>query len=1051
MKWTITTIILKILKWTGLTIILLLALLFLAPYLFPRTVTEKIKEFANHSIKGELNFSDARLSFFEHFPSFTFTLHEVSLLGSMPYPKDTLIAADKISLGINLRSLLFEKKININKIFLSRARIHVMINEQGLANYNVYESSPSKKSTSTSDSATSLKLEKIVIRNSHLIYSDLSAPLYINAMGFNYTGNGDLSREIFDLYSHLDIDSINFVIHQDSYLLHKKIDANLIMKINTNSLDFLFEKNDLKINQLKMAFDGRMNFLKNGYLFDISVKSNNSDLHDFITALPPGYLSWLENTKVEGKAEFAASFKGDYIVSENRKPTLSCSAQIRDGFISYNKAPLPLNHLYLDFSANLISLNPDSLVVKLDSISFSVGRDFLGGRMNSLGLGSPSIVARLEARINLENLDRALGIGRIRWKGDLDLALNANGKFEQKKELIGFRKKTVLKISSIPSFQFSAQWKNGYAKYDSFSFALENMNLKLDASCPNHNYKNIVIRLDTINATCAKSFIKGSATLSAKPDYPLEAILNADLDLSNIKNSIPLDSLDLGGMLKADIHASGKFNLEKKLFPNIMAKIDIKNAWIQTKYYPRPVRNINLNLLAEDASGIINGLLVNIQPASFVFEGNPFSLEARVKDFDDPDYQVNAKGEIDLDKLYNVFAIKEVSIGGLVKADFASKGKQSQILRGDYTSMRNSGSLECRNLYVNHEYFSRPFLISEGLFNFQDDKMWFTKFRGKYGRSDFSLDGYLSNAINYVISNRSKLSGNFNLNSHFISVDELASFASSDSFHNAKKSADKTDSTTKETGVVMIPENLSFTLKATIDRIEINGLGLDNFSGGVVIDSGKVRLTETNFSLAGANILMDGLYWHSSPSRANFEYHLLAKEFDVKRAYREVKLFRDLASSASKAEGVISLDYLLKGKLNGKMLPVYPSLAGEGTVSVKNVKMYGLKLFNVVSNKTEKQELKDPELSKINIHSKIKNNIIFIDRFKFKTAGFRIRVEGQTSFDSHINFKIRVGLPPLGIIGIPVTATGTSENPLVKLGKNDNAALSETEDKDEEN
>jgi hypothetical protein len=42
-------------------------------------------------------------------------------------------------------------------------------------------------------------------------------------------------------------------------------------------------------------------------------------------------------------------------------------------------------------------------------------------------------------------------------------------------------------------------------------------------------------------------------------------------------------------------------------------------------------------------------------------------------------------------------------------------------------------------------------------------------------------------------------------------------------------------------------------------------------------------------------------------------------------------------------------------------------------------------------------------------------------------------------------------LPPLGIIGIPVTATGTSENPIVKLGKNDNAALSETDDKGEEN
>ena len=30
---------------------------------------------------------------------------------------------------------------------------------------------------------------------------------------------------------------------------------------------------------------------------------------------------------------------------------------------------------------------------------------------------------------------------------------------------------------------------------------------------------------------------------------------------------------------------------------------------------------------------------------------------------------------------------------------------------------------------------------------------------------------------------------------------------------------------------------------------------------------------------------------------------------------------------------------------------------------------------------------------------------------------------------------MRLGLPPLGIIGIPLTITGTQETPIVKLGK----------------
>jgi len=40
---------------------------------------------------------------------------------------------------------------------------------------------------------------------------------------------------------------------------------------------------------------------------------------------------------------------------------------------------------------------------------------------------------------------------------------------------------------------------------------------------------------------------------------------------------------------------------------------------------------------------------------------------------------------------------------------------------------------------------------------------------------------------------------------------------------------------------------------------------------------------------------------------------------------------------------------------------------------------------------------------------------------------------------------MRLGLPPLGIIGIPMNVTGTQDNPKIRLGKGDNDALEETE------
>jgi AsmA protein len=57
------------------------------------------------------------------------------------------------------------------------------------------------------------------------------------------------------------------------------------------------------------------------------------------------------------------------------------------------------------------------------------------------------------------------------------------------------------------------------------------------------------------------------------------------------------------------------------------------------------------------------------------------------------------------------------------------------------------------------------------------------------------------------------------------------------------------------------------------------------------------------------------------------------------------------------------------------MFPVYLSLKGNGVLSVKNVKFNGWKLFNKVSSESGKTDLKDPDLSKIDVKSSIKNNL----------------------------------------------------------------------------
>jgi AsmA protein len=126
------------------------------------------------------------------------------------------------------------------------------------------------------------------------------------------------------------------------------------------------------------------------------------------------------------------------------------------------------------------------------------------------------------------------------------------------------------------------------------------------------------------------------------------------------------------------------------------------------------------------------------------------------------------------------------------------------------------------------------------------------------------------------------------------------------------------------------------------------------------------------------------------------------------------------------------------------MGPIYPSLKGGGTISVRDVQVSGLKLFGSISKKTGSDGLDNPNVKDIQVKSTIKNNLIHIEPFTLKVAGFRPKISGTTSFDGLLDLRIRLGLPPGGLIGIPMVVTGTQDDPKIKIFSKTGQAIEES-------
>lgn len=903
MKASAKSIALKIGKWLGIVIASILLLMFLIPLLFPGTVSEQVKKLANKSLAAELNFSKSKLSFFTHFPSLTVSLDDLSLKGSAPYQNDTLLKADQVAFGINLKRLIFDNEVKIDELYVSDAFINVKVNEKGEANYNVYVAEKDQPKDTLSE-GTAIRLDRIDLDNCRIRYSDRSAKILVDAYGFNYVGKGDLSEDVFDLQTDARIDSVDFYYDRIPYLEKKRIRADLITRINTNSLSFILQKNELRINKLPVEFTGEFTILKDGYNINIDAASENTTVKDLLSVLPPQYLTWLDETRIKGRSDLLFTFKGRYNAATNLQPDLGFNLKVTDGSVEYDDAPVPLTDFNLDLNAMLPSLDIEKLNINLKELGFKVGeKDYFRAFLQTKGFSEMDVKANIKGALDLKTLDAAIG----------------------------------------------------------------------------------------------------------------------------------LQNMDLRGILKTDIEADGQYNAEKKLFPKAKGGINLQNGWLKTDYYPNPITDIKFVASLQNANGTFEDLKVAVTPASFVFEGNPVYVNATVSDFADLFYDARIKGELNVGRIYKVFKQEGLNVTGYAKADLALKGRQSYATTGQFDKLNNKGSLILKNIKTTSELFPKAFFIKEGYFTFQNEKMWFDKFKAAYGKSDFAINGYLLNTINYFLKSNGTLSGNFNMKSKLINVDEFMALEEGENKERKPEVEYAKEDNPKMSGVVVLPDNLNVSLVANADKVEYTGLVLNNLIGKVGIAKGRLFLENTNFNIIGCTVNIDANYKDESPMAANFDVHFRAKDFSVKRAYNEIPLFHDLVTAAEKAEGIISIDYNIKGDLDGNMSPIMPSLAGGGTISVRDVKVVGLKLFGGISSKTGSKEMDNPDLKDITVKTRIDNNLVRIDDFTFKVAVFRPTISGTTSFDGLLDLRIRLGLPPAGLIGIPIVVTGTHEDPQIKV------------------
>ena len=1020
-KKTVLSKLMKVLKITGFSLGGIALVLYVSPYFFKDQINDGIKEIAKDYVKTEITFKHLDISFFNHFPKLTVTLTDSSIKGSEPYQTENLISAKEIALGVDVKTL-FSDKIIFNELFIKNANINLKVDSLGKNNFDIMV--PSDEVKKEEESSVGLALNDFKISNSNFLYDDKSSTTYLKLDQFDYDGLIDFTNNQLTLDADTEIKNANFSFDNQKYVKNLPLKGEINSKIDLNNLSFYFIENDLELGNFPFSLKGSLLMLNETKIFDLKIFSDKNDLKYIPVIIPEAYQEWAKDVEMEGSSEILFTMKGIMNTATNQNPDIHIEAKIEDGLLNYKKSSTPIKNINLVSTVDLQALDPDKMQVKVENLDFklldgSTKTNFTywsGKTMFSEGV--------IKSTIDLEAMKNATGFRQFDAKGILDLEGNWKGSIVQN---------TKNPLQKIPTFYLKANLENGYFKMNEMPAALDHINLDMEMTNKDGNLKNTSILIRQIDAKALDNFILGKLEVKNLKNFPINADFKAKIKLQDIYKIYPIQNIDMRGDLYVQMKANGTYEPKRKKVPVSNSVVILRNGYIRLKdYSDLPLENITVETRIKSGRGSFNDLSIDILPIQFTMAGKPFMVNANLKNLTNLDYRIHSKGELNLADFYKLFPIEGLDIDGIIETNVGLKGNNGAALE----SLQNRGYVKIQNIKINTKFFPSKFVIKQGEFKFEGARLTFKDVKARYKRNVFVFDGDVSNYINYALKENEVLKGNINFTTNRINIDDFMAF-------NSGESSSKSSVTE---GVVLLPTNVELSIKGKAKEVLFKDIILRDFDGDLALNKGFLTLNQTKFEMIGSHFTMNGTYKPVNARKANFSFDVKGKNFDIQRAYKELTLFREMASAAENAYGKVSLDYKLAGDLGADMFPKMKTIKGGGVLTLEDIKFKGFKLFNSVAEKTNTDALHDANVKKIDVKTSIENNVIKIERTKFKIAGFRPRIEGQVTLDGYMNIGMRLGLPPFGIIGIPIKVTGPSDTFEVEVGKYQKEDLDEKDD-----
>ena len=393
----------RFLKITATVVAVVLVVAIVTPLLLRGKIGDIVKREANAMLAARLDFEKLDISLLRNFPNASLNLKGLTLVGTDRFEGDTIVAARRITVVVNLMSLVGDEGFEVRKIILASPALHAHKLADGAVNWDVMKPSEPADTTAAEESAPSsfrLSVRDFRLTDAVIRYEDDSTGMELRTAPLSLRLSGDMSAESTQLDLDLLAGGVDFtqggvpLLHDAELALDAEIDADLAEG------RFTFSRNTLRLNAIEMRLDGWVQQVGDALAMDVSAGCSEVRFKDLLSLIPAFYKHEFRSLAASGELSMELWARGQ--MHGAQLPAFELKAEVHNGSFQYSSLPKAVTDINIAAKVSNAGGELDKTEVEISEFGLKMAGNSLSATGYATNLMSdPTFRATLSGRVDL--------------------------------------------------------------------------------------------------------------------------------------------------------------------------------------------------------------------------------------------------------------------------------------------------------------------------------------------------------------------------------------------------------------------------------------------------------------------------------------------------------------------------------------------------------------------------------------------------------------------------------------------------------------------------